>query len=78
MQQQQQQREPKKQRHHDLPRSLASSGFSKKGLYDCPTLRNGAQSPHYGDAIFCIKLPASVFYLHLFYRPLTGALASKK
>ena len=70
--------QPKNERHHDLPWPLAPSSFNIKGWYDRPTLQDGEQSPHHSNAIFCMKLTASLFYLHLFYRPLMGALALKK
>ena len=52
--------------------------FKLLGECDRPTLHGGSRSLQLGDAFFKVKLTHSLFYLQLFYRSLTGTLASKK
>jgi len=60
------------------PRPPASSSFKLLGECNRSTLHGGTGSLQHGDSFFKVKLTPSLFYLQLFYRLLTGALASKK
>jgi hypothetical protein len=52
-----------KNRHHDLPRPLASGGFNFIGECDCHMLRNWSQSTQHGDVILIDE--TNIFFILL-------------